>query len=301
MSKAILAVLSIAFLSGAAACEKKPAKSSDTGAINALDRTDSEKGPVDTSPLQGHDVSKLSKEKQDLFYKLIGSLSSPCGKAHSLRTSYTTDTSCKRAPFAVRYVTALLEDEQKEAEVREYYEAKYKADPAKVKLDVSKAPRNGNDDSPIRLVEFFDYQCPHCQAFKPVLDRTVQSRQGKVVVHYMMFPLPSHENSKLAAQAALAANTMGKFHEMHDILFAKSPAHTRDDIMGYAKQLGLDLTQFAKEYEAKATQVALDVAQGDAAGVNSTPTLFFNDRKYEGPLHPRYLELWIDEELAVNR
>lgn len=301
MSKAILAVLSIALLLGAAACEKKPAKSGDTGAINALDRAGSENGPVDKAPLQGVDVSKLSKEKQDLFYKLVGSLSSPCGKAHSLRTSYTSDTECKRAPFAVRYVAALLEDEQKESEVREYYEAKYKAEAAKVKIDVSKAPRNGNDDAPIRLVEFFDYQCPHCAAFKPVLDRTVTERQGKVVLYYMMFPLPSHENSKLAAQAALAANAMGKFHEMHDILFAKSPAHTRDDIMGYAKQIGLDIGQFTQQYEAQAPRVSMDVAQGDTAGVNSTPTLYFNDRKYEGPMHPRYLGLWIDEELAVNR
>ena len=65
-----------------AACEKKPAKSGDTGAINALDRAGSETGPADNSPLQGIDVSKLSKEKQDLFYKLVSSLSSPCGKAH---------------------------------------------------------------------------------------------------------------------------------------------------------------------------------------------------------------------------
>lgn len=301
MSKAILAVLSITLLTGAAACEKKPAKSGDTGAINALDRAGSENGPVDKAPLQGVDVSKLSKEKQDLFYKLVGSLSSPCGKAHSLRTSYTSDTDCKRAPFAVRYVAALLEDEQKESEVREYYESKYKADAPKVKIDVSKAPRNGNDDAPIRLVEFFDYQCPHCAQFKPVLERTVQERQGKVVLHYMMFPLPSHENSKLAAQAALAANAMGKFHEMHDILFAKSPAHTRDDIMGYAKQIGLDVAQFTQQYEAQAARVSMDVAQGDTAGVNSTPTLYFNDRKYEGPMHPRYLGMWIDEELAVNR
>jgi protein-disulfide isomerase len=301
VSKAILAVLSIALLSGAAACEKKPAKSGDTGAINALDRTEADKGPVDKSPLQGVDVSKLSKEKQDLFYKLVGSLSSPCGKAHSLRTSYTSDTECKRAPFAVRYVAALLEDEQKESEVREYYESKYKADAAKVKLDVSKAPRVGNDDAPIRLVEFFDYECPHCASFKPVLERTVQDRQGKVVLHYMMFPLPSHENSKLAAQAALAAAAMGKFHEMHDLLFSKSPAHTRDDIMGYAKQIGLDATQFAQQYDAQGPHVSMDVAQGDAAGVDSTPTLYFNDRKYEGPMHPRYLGMWIDEELAVNR
>ncbi len=300
MSKAILA-LSIALLTAGAACEKKPAKSGDTGAISALDRAGSENGPPDNSPLQGIDVSKLSKEKQDLFYKLVNSLSSPCGKAHSLRTSYTSDTSCKRAPFAVRYVASLLEDEQNENDTREFYEKKYKADQPTVKLDVSKAPKVGNDDAPVRLVEFFDYQCPHCQLFKPMLERALADREGKAVLHYMMFPLPSHENSKLASQAALAAAAMGKFHEMHDLLFSKSPNHKRDDVIGYAKQIGLDPAAFEKQFDAQLPHVESDVAQGDAAGVNATPTLFFNERKYEGPMHPKYIEMWIDEELAVNR
>jgi hypothetical protein len=35
--------------------------------------------------------------------------------------------------------------------------------------------------------------------------------------------------------------------------------------------------------------------------VDSTPTLFFNDRRYEGPMLAKYIEMWIDEENAVNR
>ncbi|HEY5945826.1 MAG TPA: hypothetical protein VIV40_10060, partial [Kofleriaceae bacterium] len=124
MSKPFLALICLPVLMGAA-CEKKPKNNGDTGAINALDRAGSGQGattptgPVDETPLQGIDITPLSKDKQQLFYKLIGSLSSPCGKAHSLRTSYTTDTSCKRAPFAVRYVGALIQDEGSEAQVRE--------------------------------------------------------------------------------------------------------------------------------------------------------------------------------------
>ena len=101
--------------------------------------------------------------RQKLFYKLIGSLKSPCGKAHSLRTSFTSDTSCKRAPFAVRYVLAMLEDEVPEDEVARRVREEVRARPRQpVKLDVSKAPHAGADDAPIRLVEFFDYGCPHC-------------------------------------------------------------------------------------------------------------------------------------------
>ncbi len=71
--------------------------------------------------------------------------------------------------------------------------------------------------------------------------------------------------------------------------------------MDYAKQIGLDMTRFEKDYALAMAQVAADVKQGETVGVNSTPTLYFNGRRYEGPMHKKYLELWVDEELAVNR
>jgi protein-disulfide isomerase len=286
----------------ASACEKKPAKG-DTGAVSALDRAGGPQatGPVDETPLEGIDIAKLSAEKQKLLYKLVGSLTSPCGKAHSLRTSYATDTSCKRAPFAVRYVVALLEDEGNETQVREEYDAKYTQKPKPVQLDVSAAPRTGADDAPVRLVEFFDYQCPHCAQFKPMLDAVAASLAGKVVIHYMMFPLDKHTDAKSAAAAALAANRLGKFKEMHALLFQRSPRHSRQAVVGYAKEIGLDAAQFEAAYDAAMPQVQKDVAQGEAAGVEATPTLYFNDRKYEGPLHPKYIAMWVEEEVAVNR
>lgn len=301
VSKVFLAVMCAVAALSVTACEKKPAKG-DTGAVNALDRAgDKQTGPVDETPLQGIDVGKLASEKQKLFYKLVGSLSSPCGKAHSLRTSYTSDTECKRAPFAIRYVQALLEDEGSEALIREEYENKYASTSKPVKLDVSKAPRVGNDDAPVRLVEFFDYECPHCAQFAPMLDQVAKDLAGKVVVYYMMFPLDKHTDSKSAAQAALAAHQLGKFKEMHELLFKNSPRHNREAVMEYAKEIGLDPAQFEAAYNAAVAQVNTDVAQGDAAGVEATPTLYFNDRKYEGPMHPRYIAMWVEEELAVNR
>ena len=299
VSKPILALICLPLLMGAA-CDKGAKKPGDTGAINALDRAGQGSGPVDETPLQGIDVSKLSADKQKVFYKLLHSLTSPCGKGHSLRTSYAQDNACKRAPFAVRYVAALLEDEVTEAEIRKEYENKYKDRPP-VKLDFSKAPRVGNDDAPVRLVEFFDYQCPHCQAFAPALEQVAHANEGKVVEYFMMYPLEKHQDSKSAAQAALAAAQLGKFSEMHKLLFARSPQHSRAAVMGYAKELGLDPAKFEAAYNAAAAQVSQDLAQGDAAGVEATPTLFFNERKYEGPLHPKYISMWIEEELAVNR
>ncbi|HEX3764976.1 MAG TPA: thioredoxin domain-containing protein [Kofleriaceae bacterium] len=288
----------------AGACEKKT-KPNDTGAVAALDNAatpPAAEGPTDTTPLPGIDVSKLEGDKAQLFYKLIGSLKSPCGKAHSLRTSFTSDTSCKRAPFAVRYVLAIIEDEGPEDRVREEYGHKYEHPAQPVKLDTSHAPHVGANDAPIKLVEFYDYECPHCQAFKAQLEQVEADKSAEVGVSFLMFPIESkHPEARSAAQAALAADQQGKFKEMHDKLFAPQAGHGRDAVMGYAKELGLDMAKFQKAYDDTSPQVTADLKQGEDAGVDATPTLFFNDRRYEGPMVAKYIEMWIDEDLAVNR
>jgi protein-disulfide isomerase len=278
---------------GAGACEKKT-KPNDTGAVAALDNAGSAApvggggGSADTTALPGIDTSKLDGDKTQLFFKLVNSLKSPCGKAHSLRTSFSSDTACKRAPFAVRYVLAMLEDEGSES-----------AQP--VKFDTTKAPHAGADDARIKLVEFYDYECPHCQAFKAQMEQVVADK-SEVGVYFMMFPIESrHPESRSAAQAALAAAQQGKFREMHEKLFAPQAAHNHDAVVGYAKELGLDLARFQKAYDDASPQVTTDLKQGEEAGVDSTPTLFFNDRRYEGPMLAKYIEMWVDEELAVNR
>jgi hypothetical protein len=100
---------------GAGLAQGQPGRTS----INAADKAkDGGSGgaavAVDRTPIAGFDVAKLEPAKQDLFFKLVGELPSPCGKAHSLRTSFASDGSCKRAPFAVRLVHDLIVDEQTE-------------------------------------------------------------------------------------------------------------------------------------------------------------------------------------------
>ena len=293
-----------------ASCEKSSAKTS-AEAKDVVQAADNAKGggaatpgapeKVDTSPLPGVDISKLDAGKKETFYKLAGSLTSPCGKAHSLRTSVTSDISCKRAPYAARYVAALLEDGANADEVKSEYDVKYKPTKSHVfKLDG--VPFAGTQGAPIQLVEFFDYGCPACQAFKPKLDEIIKTQAPNIVVYYKQYPLThAHPDSMSAAQAALAAQAQGKFKEMHELLFARAPKHRKEDVVGYAKEIGLDAARFEADYTAAAAKVKADQAEGDAAGVDSTPTVFFNGRKYEAPPFPRYYALWIEEELAVNK
>ena len=210
------------------------------------------------------------------------------------------DKSCKRAPFAVRYVLTLVEDEIPEPLIREEYKERYESKGPAHKIDVSKAPRIGNDDALVRLVEFYDYGCGGCKQFKPILDEVAETYRDKAAVYFVMYPLGKWVDSGSAAQASLAAAQQGKFKEMHALLFERAPQHNRESVMAYAKELGLDLAKFTAAYEAAAPQVASDHAQGEKAGVDTTPTLFINDHKYS-KLSWKYIGMWIEEEAAVNR
>lgn len=283
----------------ATACKREtPASAKPSDVITAADNAS---GTTDKTPMPGVDVAALDEKKQDLFYRLAGSLSSPCGKAHSLRTSVTTDTSCKRAPFAARYVAALVGDGAPESFVQKDYDERYKAPEGKP-IDTGNAPKSGNADAPVKMVEFFDYACPACASLKPKLDQAISEHPGQAVVFYRMFPLEGkHPDSRSAAMASLAADAQGKFKEMHEVLFSRSPAHKRDDVMGYARELGLDMAKFEADYNAASARVDADLKQGESLDVNSTPTLYFNGRRYSGPPDAKYIGMWIDEEVAVNR
>jgi len=303
-----LAAAALMFLGGAS-CKKDSKAQPDTGAIAAADSAkkpttpavDPSK-PVDTTPLPGIDVSKLDEKQQKLFYALVDSFSSPCGKAHSLRTSVKDDPSCKRAPFAAKYLASMIEDEISEDDIRALFEAKYKKEAQLHTFQLADVPHTGSVNAPIKIVEFFDYGCPACQQVKPVIDVVEKENAATTVVYYKMFPLTDkHPNSMSAAQAAMAAYKQGKFREMHDTLFEHAPEHTRADVMKYARDLGLDMAKFEADYNAAEPRVRVDIKEGDDAGVDGTPTIFFNGRQYEGPAHPKYFGFWIQEDLAVNR
>ena len=289
---------------GGASCDKKSSANpeSNKGALTAMDNSNKPKGPVSKKPIPGVDTKKLDSGKLDRFYRLVEELQSPCGKAHSLRTSLTQDSSCKRAPFAARYVIQMLDDEQDDNEVREFYNLKYiKKMPIQKFVLGEGVPHSGPTDAPVHLVEFYDYGCPACKQFAPLLDEAMSEFTTQAVMYYKQFPLPGHPQSKPAAQAALAAMKQGKFKDMHKMLFANSPSHSISQLEGYAQKLGLDMAKFKADMEAARTQVEADIAEGDKAKIRGTPTLFINGRQYEGLAHPTYIKMWIEEELEVNR
>jgi protein-disulfide isomerase len=297
------AVAVLALLAFGAGCTKKNG-ATETDDYKDIAKTfdESEPPPDKRKPVEGADLGKLSDVDKQRFEKLVDSLPSPCGKAHSLRTSRNSDAECIRARFAVDYVIALVADGANDDESREMYKARYGGEREKKSFKLSEAvPHVGPGDGRIVLVEFFDFGCPACQEFNPQIKEVVEAYPTDVVVYYKQFPLAAHEDSKGAAQGALAAHKQGKYLEYHELLFANPNAHKKDALVGYAKKLGLDMKKWEADYAAAEAQVNAEKKEGEDAGVASTPTLYINGREYAGPQWSKYVKMWIEEELAVNR
>jgi protein-disulfide isomerase len=90
------------------------------------------------------------------------------------------------------------------------------------------------------------------------------------------FPLSFHRNALNAAMAASCAGDQGKYWEMHELIFANQKAMGKDDLLGHAEKLGLDMGKFKECFESGkyADEAKADMADGQKAGVRGTPSFF---------------------------
>lgn len=138
----------------------------------------------------------------------------------------------------------------------------------------------GEANAPVTIIEFADYQCPHCKEFEQDVAQQLQEEyisKGLVRLEFRNMALLGDE-SYLAAQAAECANDQGKFWEYHDLLFENqrarnSGAFSSESIVQYAEELGLDVDRFIScmkdgTYE---QQVLDETEAGQEAGGSGTP------------------------------
>lgn len=142
----------------------------------------------------------------------------------------------------------------------------------------------------VTIVEFGDYQCPACGNAHPVMKQILEEYKGQVAFVYRHFPLPQHNNAVVAAKASEAAGEQGKFWEMHDLLYTRQSEWSEESnpseiFKAYAKELELDTELFAKNISGDAYKETIEQDKNDGIqlGVNSTPTIFINNKKLIGP------------------
>jgi protein-disulfide isomerase len=143
-------------------------------------------------------------------------------------------------------------------------------------------PARGPVNAPVTVVMFSDFQCSACSRTHPILKKVLDEYAGKVRFVVRDFPLRNiHQNAFNAARAANAANVQGKFFEYTEILYRNQDALGDDSLKKYAAQVGLNVAKFALDFTAEKTaaEIQHDISDGEAYGVNGTPTIFINGVK----------------------
>ncbi len=143
----------------------------------------------------------------------------------------------------------------------------------------------GNANAPIELVEYGDYECPHCGRAYPIIKRIQKKLGDKLKFVFRNFPLAEiHPHATNAAVATEAAAAQGRFWEMHDIIYENQRKMEDADLIHHAQKIGLNVQQFEADFDKENTQqkVEADFESGVRSGVNGTPSFFINGQKYEG-------------------
>ncbi len=198
-----------------------------------------------------------------------------CFTSKTLATAVARQLRAGKTPTAAR---AILKDAAYIAKLKEELENQ----PADLKLEG--APARGADKARVTLVEFSDFQCPFCRGGADALNEMVKAFPKDVRLVFKQFPLDNHSQAAIAAEASLAAHAQGKFWEMHDRIFANPRSLTEENLIAWAKELGLDATRFTTELKAHKYQALVnrEIREGIEAGVQGTPTVFLNGRLYRG-------------------
>jgi protein-disulfide isomerase len=245
------------------------------------------------------DLSGLDEMSKSAFLRDIQKYPSACGKAQSLEASLKTDPKCRRSVFAARYMVKLFKLGLLPSEVEEHYAQRFGPGVYKYKnIDVHDAPLRGDPGAPVTIVEFSDFQCPHCKHLQPVLERILED-YPQVKLYFKNYPIRgAHAFAQMAAQAAVAAGKQGKFWQYHDKLFhGDQEKESPSDLERYARELKLNIPKWKKDLAAAAEKVNRDRADGEKIDVDATPTLVINGRKFHGPATYDEIKDWIDEEL----
>jgi protein-disulfide isomerase len=160
----------------------------------------------------------------------------------------------------------------------------------RAKVHVEGNPSKGPADAKVTLVEFSDFECPHCRELFEAL-KAVETQYPQVRVVYKDFPLTTiHPWAQTAAIGGRCAyeQSPAAFWKMHDAIFGSqdvlSAENIWDKLVGFAKDAGLDSDTFKACLSSPDAEKAVNAnhADGVALEVNSTPTVFLNGRPLVG-------------------
>jgi protein-disulfide isomerase len=150
------------------------------------------------------------------------------------------------------------------------------------------------ENAVLDIVEFSDFQCPACRMAAQLLRPLLLKHKDKVRFSYRHFPLdgscnPHAPNGRhgwacATARASICAANQNKFWEFHDLIFDHQDELSASRIDSLAKEAGLDMEKMASCLKDPSTESQLqkEMQWGELIGLESTPTLIINGRRFAG-------------------
>jgi protein-disulfide isomerase len=177
------------------------------------------------------------------------------------------------------------------------------SDEVRPSRDASRPPALGPSPAKVNVIVFSDFQCPVCRRTVNAVHQIPEEWPGEVRLEFRPIALPLHRNAENAAVAALAAQRQGKFWEMHDLLFAHQDALDPDGLSARAREAGLDMKRYAKDYADPALRrrVQDETRRAARLGANGTPSFLVNGKISVGWASWAALRGQVEQELnAAN-
>jgi protein-disulfide isomerase len=154
----------------------------------------------------------------------------------------------------------------------------------------------GNAAGDCAVVEFFDNQCPYCQANEPEIQKLLKD-DGTVKLVLKEFPILG-PISLVASKAALASVKQGKYPQFHEALLAHKGHYDKAALVDeIAKSVGLNIDQLHKDMDAPEIQAEIDknLELGRALDINGTPGFVIGDQIIGGASSVDELKKYIDD------
>ncbi len=230
---------------------------------------------ADKPDLPGVDLKDLDADETEILVNVLKKQFDPCGKSRSFLDSVKDPKTCSLAPKLANFCVDQIARGLSKRQVIKALLKEQKRLTMRHKFTLTGRPAYGPKNARIVVVEFYDFQCPHCRLAASKVKELVKNNKDVRVVH-KQYPLDFHPAAKTAAIAALAAHKQGKFTDLHDKFF-EDQEKLDDELIGkIVAGAGLDMAKYVADRKGAEKIVAQDKAEGDGADIEGTPTFFVN-------------------------
>lgn len=258
-------------------------------------------GAAPEAHLPGIPIEGLSAEQRQVVAAWAKDTYCYCGCPHTVSECLRGHEGCHHGKRMARLAARLIEAGAKPAElprmITDYYASFDLRKRSQLDL-FGWDPPLGEKTAKVTVVEFSDFTCPYCQVFRPVLEKFVEERPGRVRLFFKPFPIESHPGALEAAQVAEWARAQGIFWPLQEKLFG-APHASLDVVSDWVRDLGKDPSSLEQDMASSKWLAKVRASQADAraAGLRGTPTLFFDGRRLAVPdLSEWMLEFTLQDE-----